>query len=183
MHTYDWHPKAVFSFIPFILYKTLHFQKIGENWRKTEEKKKKKKKKKKRQQPAPRPSWVSVMMASALEYFESGARENVREDGRENCMFRTVVVERGVVESAAGSAQVQVGDTKVLCGLSLEMCNPVENKPKGGLVEVSVDVSMARSIAGSSWKEYDKDGEELANQIKVSSDQFTCFTRMTPDLT
>ena len=59
MHTYDWHPKAVFSFIPFILYKTLNFEKIGENWRKTEEKKKKKKKKKKkRQQPGGLPGFL-----------------------------------------------------------------------------------------------------------------------------
>ncbi len=54
--------------------------------------------------------------------------------------------------------------------MSLEIGEPRKERPRSGVVRVSVDCTMACSVSGNGWKQYDKRGEELARDLEMLYD-------------
>ncbi|KAA8499787.1 Exosome complex exonuclease RRP42 [Porphyridium purpureum] len=64
-----------------------------------------------------RASEAQGLSASEQDYYVSGIRAGVRVDGRSLLDVRDLMVETGVLPSAAGSARVHFGETDVLVGV------------------------------------------------------------------
>lgn len=77
----------------------------------------------------------------ALELLENGKRI----DGRKFEEFRKITVEKGVVQKAEGSALVNVGMTKVVAGVKLEIGEPFSDAPGEGVLIVNCEFSPIAS--------------------------------------
>lgn len=55
-----------------------------------------------------------------------------REDSRELMQMRSVRIMPGIIENAEGSAQVEIGSTKVLVGIKMEVGDPMPDTPEQG---------------------------------------------------
>lgn len=70
-----------------------------------------------------------------VDYIKKLLANGVREDSRGLMDFRPVKIVPNAVEHAEGSAQVDLGATRVLCGAKLVVGTPMEDTPnQGGLV-------------------------------------------------
>jgi len=78
-----------------------------------------------------------------LELLEKGKRM----DGRNLDEYRNIKVERGVVEKAEGSAWVQLGETKVLAGVKMEIGTPFPDSPNDGILIVNAEFTPLASPA------------------------------------
>ncbi|MCL4373491.1 MAG: RNA-binding protein [Candidatus Marsarchaeota archaeon] len=63
-----------------------------------------------------------------------------REDGRSINDFRSIRIANDIVSSAEGSAQVDLGSTRVLVGVKLEIDTPMEDNPEEGNLTVSSEL-------------------------------------------
>ncbi|MBI1969431.1 exosome complex protein Rrp42 [Candidatus Woesearchaeota archaeon] len=66
--------------------------------------------------------------------------KNIRFDGRTLTEFRDVSVERGVSETAEGSARVKIGETEVIAGVKLAIGTPYPDTPNEGGLAVGVEL-------------------------------------------
>ncbi|MFB6175054.1 MAG: exosome complex protein Rrp42 [Candidatus Nanohalobium sp.] len=65
-----------------------------------------------------------------------------RLDGRDFDSFRDIEVETGYIhETSEGSALVQIGDTKVLVGLSIEIEEPYSDRPEKGTIVTNAELA------------------------------------------
>ena len=77
-------------------------------------------------------------------HFKDALKENVRYDGRQNEELRQLVVEKGVIATAEGSARVKIGKTEVLAGVKMELGTPYSDTPDEGSLMVGAEfLSMA----------------------------------------
>ncbi|XP_033954968.1 exosome complex component RRP43 isoform X2 [Pseudochaenichthys georgianus] len=79
-------------------------------------------------------------IAEPLEYHRSFLKENCRPDGRELSEFRTTTLNIGAISTADGSALVKVGNTTVMCGIKVELTNPLVEAPGKGFIVPNVDL-------------------------------------------
>jgi exosome complex component RRP42 len=63
-----------------------------------------------------------------------------REDGREFYKFRDITVIPGLLANAEGSAEVHLGNTRVLAGVKLQIEEPMEDTPHQGNLMVSAEL-------------------------------------------
>lgn len=68
-------------------------------------------------------------------YLEKG----LRYDGRQKEVFREVLVEKGVVKTAEGSARVKIGDTEVIAGVKMDLGTPYPDTPNEGSIMVGAE--------------------------------------------
>jgi len=68
------------------------------------------------------------------------AKEGERADGRRFDDYRRVKVATGVVEKAEGSAMVQLGSTRVLTGVKVELGTPYPDTPDEGTLTVNTEL-------------------------------------------
>jgi len=73
------------------------------------------------------------------EIIKEMSRKEKRLDNREANEYRNVKIEKGVVSSAAGSARVTLGDTKVVAGIKIETGTPFEDSFDEGVLMVAVE--------------------------------------------
>lgn len=71
---------------------------------------------------------------------------SVRLDGRAYDEYRDVQVTKGVVETAEGSAEVQIGDTHVIAGVKMEAGTPYSDSPDEGVLMVGVELSPIANV-------------------------------------
>jgi len=76
---------------------------------------------------------------SNINYIKKLITENKRLDGRAFDKFRDVIVEKGVVKTAEGSARVKIGDTEVLAGVKLRVMEPYPDSPNEGSMMVDLE--------------------------------------------
>lgn len=86
----------------------------------------------------------SVFM-DAIDIVKSGyIRELInkgeREDLRDSYSFRPITIENGLIMNAEGSSQVDLGGTRVLAGVKLELDEPMEDTPNQGNLVVSAEL-------------------------------------------
>ncbi len=78
----------------------------------------------------------SLKSAYIRELLAKGSRE----DSRGMFDFRPVSVKAGFVENAEGSAQVDLGATRVLVGIKMQVEEPMEDTPDQGNLMVSAEL-------------------------------------------
>lgn len=67
-------------------------------------------------------------------------KKDKRLDGRGLLDFRPVSIEKGAVSTAEGSAEVNIGDTKILVGVKLGIEKPYPDSPDEGGLMVNVEL-------------------------------------------
>lgn len=73
------------------------------------------------------------------------AKHDSREDGRKFDEYRNVVIEKGLVKTAEGSAKVTIGETVVIAGVKLSIEKPYPDTPENGNLSVNVELSPLSS--------------------------------------
>ena len=66
--------------------------------------------------------------------------EGKRSDGRDLMEYRPIVIERGIIEKAEGSARVKLGETEVAVGVKIEVERPFEDTPDQGILTVNAEL-------------------------------------------
>ena len=74
-------------------------------------------------------------------HMESLAKDGKRADGRGINEFRKVTIETGMINTAEGSAMVNLGNTKVLCGIKMLIGTPYGDSPKSGTMTTSTELA------------------------------------------
>ncbi|MEM3791423.1 MAG: exosome complex protein Rrp42 [Candidatus Micrarchaeaceae archaeon] len=71
-----------------------------------------------------------------LELLEKG----MREDKRKIDEYRKIEIRSGIIENAEGSADVTLGDTRVLTGIKIDVGEPMPDKPDEGNLVTSAEL-------------------------------------------
>lgn len=79
------------------------------------------------------------------EYIINLASKGMRIDGRKPGEFRDIVIERGVVANAEGSALVRMGSTEVMVGIKLEVGEPFPDTQGEGVLMVGAEFTPLAS--------------------------------------
>jgi exosome complex component RRP42 len=90
-----------------------------------------------------------IVSSVKRDYIIDLARRGKRIDGRELDQFREISVETGPIKSANGSAQVKVGNTRVLVGVKIERAEPFPDTPEAGVLIVNAEL---RPLASPSFE-------------------------------
>ncbi|MBS3070261.1 exosome complex protein Rrp42 [Candidatus Micrarchaeota archaeon] len=84
-------------------------------------------------------------MAIIKEVTEAFVKDLVkngkRQDSRDFSSYREIRVEKGIIQNDEGSALVQLGDTKVLCGIKFDLMVPFPDRPDEAVVMVGAEFS------------------------------------------
>jgi len=72
-------------------------------------------------------------------YIKKLVEDGIRIDGRPFDQFREVSVEKGVITSAEGSAEVRIGKTHVIAGVKMGTAEPYPDTPDEGNVIIDVE--------------------------------------------
>ncbi len=79
-------------------------------------------------------------MNSAQLHIYNTINSKFRIDGRAQDEFRKIVVEKGLVKTAEGSARVKFGDTEVIAGVKLGLGEPFPDSPDEGALMVNIEL-------------------------------------------
>lgn len=74
------------------------------------------------------------------DYLYRLARQGKRPDGREANQYRSITIERGVVNMAEGSALVSIGNTTVLAGIKMDVGEPYPDTPNQGAMSTAAEL-------------------------------------------
>ena len=67
--------------------------------------------------------------------------KGLRLDGRKSLQYRSpIVIKKGIIKTAEGSAHVSIGDTEVLAGVKLEVSEPYPDTPDEGGIMVGAEL-------------------------------------------
>ncbi|MFH0832977.1 MAG: exosome complex protein Rrp42 [Candidatus Aenigmatarchaeota archaeon] len=67
------------------------------------------------------------------------AEKGVRIDNRKFDLYRKIKIEKGVISSAEGSARVEIGNTKVIAGIKMDIGEPYSDTPDEGVMSVGAE--------------------------------------------
>jgi exosome complex component RRP42 len=81
-----------------------------------------------------------VMSQLNEDYVENLAAEGRRFDGRDFGEFRQLELEVDFITQSAGSARVQLGETDVIVGISMEAGDPYDDSPNEGVMTTSAEL-------------------------------------------
>ncbi|MGI0100808.1 MAG: exosome complex protein Rrp42 [Candidatus Micrarchaeaceae archaeon] len=80
---------------------------------------------------------IDIVKSSYIrELLSRGEREDLRKFND----FRDIRIESGLIKNAEGSAQVDLGATRVLAGVKLELAEPMEDTPEQGNLVCSAEL-------------------------------------------
>ena len=85
------------------------------------------------------------MMKVSENYIRKLIESGKRLDGRGLEDFREIKIEKGVIETAEGSARVRIGDTHVLVGVKMEVGTPFPDTPNEGILMVGAELDPIAS--------------------------------------
>lgn len=74
------------------------------------------------------------------QYIKELLSKNNREDNRQMFDFREITIVPNVIEHAEGSAQVDLGGTRVLAGAKIQLETPMRDTPTQGNLAVSAEL-------------------------------------------
>ncbi|MFB6294309.1 MAG: RNA-binding protein [Candidatus Nanohaloarchaea archaeon] len=84
------------------------------------------------------------------EYVEELVADGERLDGRDFDEFRDIELEAGHIhETADGSAYVEMGDTKLIVGISTEIGDPYDDSPESGTLITNAELGP---MASEEWE-------------------------------
>ncbi len=73
-------------------------------------------------------------------YIKELLSKKMREDSRSMFDFRDISISTGTIQNAEGSAQVDLGATRVLAGVKLDVGEPMEDTPDQGSIAMSAEL-------------------------------------------
>ena len=79
-------------------------------------------------------------MNSAQLHLYNTVSSGFRIDGRALRDYRKIIVEKGLVKTAEGSARVRFGETEVIAGVKLGIGNPFPDSPDEGALMVNIEL-------------------------------------------
>ncbi|CAD6188337.1 unnamed protein product [Caenorhabditis auriculariae] len=88
-----------------------------------------------------------------LQFFKETIQQGQRLEGRGREEFREAKL---VVGAECGTAVCTIGDTKVMCAVSAEICEPSSGRPQKGVINIEVDLSPMANPA----HEHDRLGQK-----------------------
>ncbi|MCX6775516.1 MAG: exosome complex protein Rrp42 [Candidatus Micrarchaeota archaeon] len=74
------------------------------------------------------------------DYIIDLMKKNKRPDDRGYFDYRPCTVEKGIFESAEGSARVKLGKTQVVAGVKIEMGTPFKDRPGEGVLSTTAEL-------------------------------------------
>ncbi|MGC8478527.1 MAG: exosome complex protein Rrp42 [Candidatus Micrarchaeia archaeon] len=74
------------------------------------------------------------------KYVRELASKKMREDNREPFSYREISIAKGIINNAEGSAQVDLGATRVMAGVKMVVESPMEDTPDVGNLVVSAEL-------------------------------------------
>lgn len=80
------------------------------------------------------------MNESQKRHLLEALNKNVRYDNRKLDEYRQVILERGVSDTAEGSARVKIGETEVIVGIKLSIDKPYPDTPDNGNLMVGAEL-------------------------------------------
>ncbi|MDY6776473.1 MAG: exosome complex protein Rrp42 [Candidatus Nanohaloarchaea archaeon] len=84
------------------------------------------------------------------EYVRNLVEDGERLDGRDFDEFRDIELEAGYIrETADGSAYVEMGDTKLIVGISTELGEPYDDSPESGTLITNAELGP---MASEDWE-------------------------------
>ena len=83
---------------------------------------------------------LGVLSEIKKGYILRQLKEGKRNDGRELNAIREATVQTGFVTRAPGSAMVQLGKTRVLAGVKIELGTPFADTPNQGVLTTNVEL-------------------------------------------
>ena len=75
-----------------------------------------------------------------VKYIKELLEHDKREDSRGMMDFRSIKIANNIIDTAEGSAQVDLGSTRVLAGVKLEVDEPMEDTPNEGNLVISSEL-------------------------------------------
>ncbi|MGC8586072.1 MAG: exosome complex protein Rrp42 [Candidatus Micrarchaeia archaeon] len=75
-----------------------------------------------------------------VKYIKELLEHDKREDSRGMMDFRGIKIANSIIDTAEGSAQVDLGSTRVLAGVKLEVDEPMEDTPNEGNLVISSEL-------------------------------------------
>ena len=85
---------------------------------------------------------MSELVVSEIKrkYMHKLAQANKRIDGRAFDEYRPIKIQTNFVKKAEGSARVELGNTKVLVGVKLEVGEPYPDSPESGVLTTNAEL-------------------------------------------
>lgn len=81
-----------------------------------------------------------IISSITKEYIQKLAENGKRIDGRAPDQYRNITIKKNVVNSAEGSAQVNLGDTSVIVGVKMEVGEPFPDTPDKGVLTTNAEL-------------------------------------------
>lgn len=89
------------------------------------------------------------MQINNSDYLNGLLSKGLREQERDFLGYRGIKLEVGKIPHAEGSAQVDIGNTRVLVGVKIDVGDPMQDKPGEGTLTTGADLLP---IASSAWE-------------------------------
>lgn len=83
---------------------------------------------------------MNVLNSVKQKYIKELLNKSMRLDSRNLLDFRSINIQSNLLTNTEGSAQVDLGDTRVLCGIKLQVEEPREDTPDQGNLIVSAEL-------------------------------------------
>ncbi|MCL4380735.1 MAG: exosome complex protein Rrp42 [Candidatus Marsarchaeota archaeon] len=83
---------------------------------------------------------MNTINLAKADYIKEMLNRNMREDSRALMDFRDISIDTGILKNAEGSAQVDLGNTRVLCGVKLQPEETMKDTPDQGNLVVSAEL-------------------------------------------
>ena len=74
------------------------------------------------------------------KYIREIASKKIREDGRDSFSYRSINITKSLIDNAEGSAQADLGATRVMAGIKMVVESPMEDTPDQGNLIVSAEL-------------------------------------------
>ena len=78
--------------------------------------------------------------ATTYDYIKELLNKGAREDGRESLEYRALSIKPGTMPNAEGSAEVNIGFTRVLAGVKVVLGEPMSDRPNEGNLAMSAEL-------------------------------------------
>ena len=91
------------------------------------------------------PSRFEVITMLKRKRISMALAQGKREDGRGLMDFRKIVIKKGILEKAEGSAEVWLGDTRVIAGVKVGVGEPYQDTPNQAVLTVNAEFTPIAS--------------------------------------
>lgn len=83
---------------------------------------------------------MDVMDEVTKEYITKLVKDGKRDDGRSFDDYRPLKIETNIIPNAEGSARVEIGKTKVVVGIKMDVGTPFADKPNEGVMSTNAEL-------------------------------------------